>query len=97
MNDYYSHHPLVSLDRHVVLAGFVTEETRGIGYRLAALTGLPVTDLDRSIEHVAGQSVWKLIWNEGEARYRELERVALRRALDDRPLGIITLGDGTLL
>ncbi|MEM9595292.1 MAG: shikimate kinase [Acidobacteriota bacterium] len=97
MDGYYDHHPLVHLDRHVAIAGLIGDETRTIGYRLAALTGLPVMDVDRSIEHTAGMSVWNLIWKETEARYRELEREHLERALTSRPLGIITLGDGTLI
>jgi len=97
MEGYYDYHPLADLDRHLVLAGFLTDETRTVGYRLAALTGLPFTDLDRKIEHHAGQSVWDLILNEGETVYRQFEHRQLRRALDDTPPGILTLGDGALI
>lgn len=97
MSHYYDYHPLVSLDRPLVLSGFLGAECRRIGYQLAALTGLTVTDLDRAIEHEAGQSVWKLILMEGENRYRELERENLQRQLRARPAGILTLGDGTLI
>ena len=42
-------------------------------------------------------SVWNLIWSQTESRYRELERAQLQQALDSRPFGIVTLGDGTLM
>jgi shikimate kinase len=97
MSGYYDHHPLVDLDRHLVVSGYFGAETRQIGYQLAALTGLGVSDLDRTIEHYSGKSIWELIWTEGEARYRDLERLYLRRLLAAEPRGVITLGDGTLI
>lgn len=97
MDGYYDYHPLHQLDRHFVLGGYVGEETRVIGFQLAALTGLPVVDLDRHIEHQAGRSVWELIWTQGEDRYRQLEREHLRSLLAERPWSILTLGDGALI
>lgn len=97
MHDYYDHHPLVRIERHVVLAGLVTADTRALGYQLAALNGLPFADLERKIEHHAGASTWKLARLEGVASYRRREQIALERALDDRPFGIVVLGDGTLI
>ncbi|MEM8930194.1 MAG: shikimate kinase [Acidobacteriota bacterium] len=97
MEGYYDDGPLVALDRPVTLAGFLVEETRAIGQRAAALLGLPVHDIDRAIEHEAGTSVWNLIWRDGEARYRTLERQHVAKALAARPLGVITLGDGVLV
>lgn len=97
MRDYYDPHATVTLDRHLVLAGYLGDETRRIAYQLAALTGLGVSDLDRKIEHHAGKSVWELIWNEGERRYRRLEREYLRRLLAETPRAILSLGDGALI
>lgn len=96
MNDYYDPQPTIELDRHVVLAGYVSTETRIIGQRLAALTGLRSSDLDQLIEHHVGKSIWQLIWSEREERYRQLEREHMRRALRDRPFGILTIGDAAL-
>jgi shikimate kinase len=97
MDAYYDYHPLLTFGKHLVLAGYIGAETRQIGHQLASLTGLPVADLDRKIEHHAGKSVWELIWGEGEGRYRELEREHLPRLLVERPYSIVTLGDGTLI
>jgi shikimate kinase len=97
MDGYYDHHPLVALDRHLVLGGYLGDETRLVGYQIASLTGLPVTDLDRKVEHHAGKSVWELIWSEGEERYRRLESRHLTGLLAERPYGIVSLGDGALI
>ena len=97
VSDYYEYHPLVTLDRHLVLAGYIAAETRLVGYQLASLTGLRVTDVDRKIEHQAGKSIWQLIWSEGEERYRQLERDALAAVLAERPFGVVSLGDGALI
>ena len=97
MRDYYDHHPTVTLDRHLVLAGYLGDETRQIAYQLAALTGLGVSDLDRKIEHHTGKSIWKLIWSEGEARYRRLEREYLESLLAQTPWSVLSLGDGALM
>ena len=97
MEGYYDYHPTVHLERPLVLAGYLGEENRLLGLKLAALAGLPSTDLDRQIEHHAGRSIWDLVWNQGEASYRALERRYLVRLLRERPAGILSLGDGTLI
>lgn len=97
MEGYYDPHPLLTLDRHVALAGLVTADTRRIGHQLASLTALPLIDLERRMEHEAGQSVWELVFQEGGREFRELERRCLARALLERPCGVLVLGDGTLL
>lgn len=97
MDGYYDQHPLVFLERHLALAGLVTEDTRRIGHQVACLTGLPYFDLERLMEHEAGMSIWEMISTEGLLYYRDLERRVLARALADRPHGVLVLGDGTLL
>lgn len=97
MRDYYDPHPTVTLDSHLVLAGYFGPETRQVAFQLAAMTGLGVTDLDRKIEHHAGKSIEDLIWSEGEASYRRLERQYLESLLAERPNAILSLGDGALI
>ena len=97
MHGYYDHHPLVTLDRHLVVAGYFGAETRQVGFQLASLTGLGVSDLDRTIEHYAGKSIPAVIWEEGEEYYRLQERRYLERLLAARPWEILSLGDGTLI
>ena len=97
MEGYYDHHPTVRLERPIALAGYVGEENRLLGYKMAALCGLPSADLDRLVEHHAGSSVWDLIWQQGEASYRALEHRCLKKILQERPAGVLSLGDGTLI
>ena len=97
MTGYYDYAPTHVLDRPLVLAGYFADQTRYLGFRLAALTGLPVNNLDRLIEHRTGKSIWDLVWSEGEARYRALETELLDRSLRERPCSIVTLGDGALI
>lgn len=97
MDGYYDPGPLLLLDRPVSLAGYLTAETRVVGYRLAALLGLPAIDVDRRIEHREGRSAWSILWDDGEPRYRQLERQELRRALRERPCSVVSLGDGALM
>lgn len=95
--DYYGHGPWIPLDRHIALVGFFADQTRTVGYRLAALLGLSAFDLDRHVEHTEGMSIHRLLVSRGEATYREAERRSLERCLADRPFGVLTLGDGALV
>ncbi len=97
MDGYYDHHALLVLERHLVLAGPVTDDTRRIGHSLASILGLSFIDLDRRIEHDAGASIWDLARNEGTASLRRRETLALREATRDRPYGVLVLGDGALI
>lgn len=97
MQGYYDDHPLVTLSRHLALAGLITPDTRRIAHQLACLNGLAFYDLDRLVEHHAGKTVYALALTRGPEHYREVERQVLRSVLADRPLGVVALGDGTLL
>lgn len=94
---YYDYAPVVAVDKHVSLISFLTNETRAIGFRVAALSGLRFVDLDRLIEHRSGVAVAKLVRTEGEVGYRTWEREVLRTALADSPPAVISLGDGCLM
>ncbi len=94
---YYDYQPLARLERHFLLAGYVADETRRLGFELAARTGLGVSDVDRTVEHHASTSLWEFVATDGEMAYRELESEVLARLLRGRPSSIISLGDGTLL
>ncbi|MEM1177016.1 MAG: shikimate kinase [Acidobacteriota bacterium] len=97
MDGYYDYGPVVSLERHVVLGGYLPEETRMVAFRAAALLGLSAVDIDRNVEHEVGSSVWDLIWKSGEETYRRLESQHLKRALETLPFTLISVGDGALI
>ncbi len=97
MSNYYDYGPLVLLQRPIALIGFLGVDPHGLGRDLAALSGLPLIEVDRWIEHEAGQSLVSLVQTQGIEALRQLEDRLLTRALATRPLGIIVLGDGVLI
>ena len=97
MSNYYEPGPLVLLQRPVALIGFLGVDQHSLGRDLAALSGLPLIELDRWIEHEAGQSLLALVQTRGIEALRQLETRFLAQALGTRPPGVIVLGDGALL
>jgi shikimate kinase len=97
MPDYYDYAPRVHLDKPVVLVGYLTEFTRALAYRAAALLGLPYHDIERLIEHEAGKAIARIVLEEGEDGYRRVESICLRRVLGQKPPGLVALGDGGLM
>ena len=97
LSNYYEYGPLVLLQRPIVLIGFLGVDQHGLGRDLAALSGLPLIEVDRWIEHEAGQSLVSLVQTQGIEALRQLEDRFLTQALTTRPPGIIVLGDGALI
>ena len=94
--DYYDYAPTVTLQRPVACIGHPGSAYREIAYDLAALTGLPLHDLDHRIEHEAGQELWSYARQHGSDALRELEDALLPGLLSQTPPGIIVLGEGAL-
>lgn len=94
---YYGYTPTVILDRPLALTGFVGSGIADVAGALSQRTGLSLIEVPRWVEHEAGKSLSHLALTEGEGRVRALEREAVGRALRDRPLGILVLGDASLL
>ena len=97
LSNYYEHGPLVLLQRPVVLIGFLGVDQHGLGRDLAALSGLPLIEVDRWIEHEVGQSLVSLVQTQGIEALRQLEDRFLAQALTSCPPGIVVLGDGALI
>jgi len=81
---------------HVVLTGFMGMGKTEVGRRLARALARPFMDIDDLVEAVAGRTVAEIFANEGEPRFRALERAAVERACG-MPDGVIATGGGTLL
>jgi shikimate kinase len=97
MEDYYEYGPRLHLDRPTVVTGYLSDFTRGVCYRAAALLGLTFHDIDRLVEHEAGMDITRLVVERGEGHYREIESGIVDRVLDRQPAGLVALGDGGLL
>lgn len=67
-----------------------------IGRRLAARLGAGFRDTDADVEAVAGKPVGEIFIDDGEPRFRELERAAVRTALREHD-GVLALGGGAVM
>ncbi len=79
----------------LVLCGFMGAGKSSVGPELARRLGWSFADTDALVEAEAGLSVPELFSRHGEARFRELERRLVARALESA--GVIALGGGALL
>ena len=84
------HHP----HRPIVLAGFMGSGKSAVAFAVAALLGRSVVDLDRVVEHGAGDSVADIWHKEGEAGFRRREAEALAEQLSGQV--VVAVGGGAL-
>lgn len=80
----------------VVLVGPMGAGKTTVGRVLAARWGVGVRDTDADVEAAAGRSVSDVFVDDGEARFRELERDAVAAALAEHD-GVLSLGGGAVL
>jgi shikimate kinase len=67
-----------------------------IGRLLAERLGVPFRDTDDDVEAAAGKPIGDIFVDDGEERFREMERAAVRAALDTHE-GVLALGGGAVL
>ena len=67
-----------------------------VGPLLAALLGAEFTETDALVEEAAGKPVSDIFIADGEPAFRDLERTAVARALDQHT-GIVSLGGGAVI
>jgi shikimate kinase len=67
-----------------------------VGRLLAARWGVGVRDTDADVEATAGKAVSEIFVDEGEERFRELEKAAVAAALTTHD-GVLSLGGGAVL
>ena len=78
----------------IVITGFMGCGKTGVARKLAELLNLEVVDLDEAITEREGRSAARLISEDGEKAFREIETEALRDVLKSGPIRIIALGGG---
>lgn len=81
-------------DRRIVITGFMAAGKTTVAGLLSEQLGSTMIDLDFIISEHERRSIPALINEEGEARFREVERRALRVVLEMRRARIIALGGG---
>ncbi|MBZ5733831.1 shikimate kinase [Nocardioides sp. TRM66260-LWL] len=79
-----------------VLVGPMGAGKTTVASLLGARWGVAVRDTDHDVEATEGRSVADVFVESGEARFRELERDAVARALREHD-GVLALGGGAVL
>jgi shikimate kinase len=82
--------------RLVILTGFMGTGKTEVGRRLARATSRAFVDTDNLVETAAGRTIPEIFATDGEARFRALEREAVRRAVAV-PEAVVATGGGALL
>ena len=67
-----------------------------VGRLVAERLGVPFRDTDTDVEAATGKSVAEIFLDDGEERFRELEREAVATALHSHD-GVLSLGGGAVL
>lgn len=80
----------------VVLVGPPGSGKTTVGEALAARLNVAFRDTDADVEAAAGVSISEIFVEQGEPRFRELERAAVAAALADHD-GVLALGGGALM
>ncbi|MFQ5593195.1 MAG: DNA-3-methyladenine glycosylase [Anaerolineae bacterium] len=81
---------------NIILIGFSTTGKSRAGWILAQRLGWAFIDTDAWVAGMAGKSIPEIFEEEGELRFRELERLALEEALG-RSQAVIASGGGAIV
>lgn len=82
--------------KNIVLVGFMGSGKTTVGRLIAKETGMPLIDMDALIEERAGKTINEIFAEEGEPRFRQLER-ELVEELSAQEGHIISTGGGIVL
>lgn len=66
-----------------------------LGIELASKLGLEFIDLDNEIEKSHGSNIKEIFTNEGEDKFRSLEKLQLEKSLYEFPAFVMATGGGT--
>ncbi|MFF1924646.1 3-dehydroquinate synthase [Streptomyces sp. NPDC058221] len=80
----------------IVLVGPMGVGKSTVGELLAARLGTTYRDTDADVVATAGKPIAEIFYDEGEERFRELERRAVRAAVSEHT-GVLSLGGGAVL
>jgi shikimate kinase len=80
--------------KKIIITGFMGSGKSSVAKALAKLLDYEMLDLDEAIESAEGRSPAAIIQEDGEARFRALERQALTKAMEDDGKQVLALGGG---
>ena len=82
-------------EQPLIIAGFMGAGKTTVARLLSRQLGCAMIDLDELITKREGRTPQVIIDEDGEPRFRQLESLALRNALETRRARVIALGGGT--
>ncbi|MCA1564087.1 MAG: dephospho-CoA kinase [Acidobacteria bacterium] len=82
-------------ERRIVLTGFMCAGKSTVARALAARLGCAMIDTDAALVERARRSIEAIIEDDGEARFRQIERDTLRDILERDGARVVALGGGT--
>ncbi len=85
-----------SSNKNIVLMGFMGTGKTSVGKRLASMLGMEFVDMDHVIEARAGKVISRIFAEDGEPRFRQMER-ELTVELSGRSGLVIGCGGGVVL
>ena len=80
----------------VVLVGPPGSGKTTVGREVAALLGVDLHDTDQAIEEHEGRSISDIFMDDGESRFRDLERAEVASSLTSHG-GVLSLGGGAVM
>ncbi len=93
---YYSTAPLLILDRPLALVGFMGTRIPQTAAAFSAMTGVPLLDLERLVEHRVGTALTRFVRTAGLDALHVAEEAVLRQQLHHSPPPVLALGPATL-
>lgn len=79
----------------IVLAGFMGSGKSTVGKILSGISGMPFIDIDKRIARAQGMSIREIFDSQGESKFRELERKAIRE--ESSGGRVIAVGGGAIM
>ena len=86
---------MIEAERPIIITGFMAAGKTSVASALARRLACAMIDLDQFVKEREGRTPQRIIDEEGEPRFREIESRALRDALERGGARIIALGGGT--
>lgn len=84
------------MNQHIVLIGMMGSGKTALGRQLALRLNLPFIDSDSEIEKATGMKIAHIFEEQGEAAFRNIERVKIAKLLAAEPC-VLSTGGGAIL
>lgn len=81
--------------KKIILVGYMASGKTTIALLLSKAAGITYKDLDEIIEEKTGKTIAEIFEQDGEIKFRKLEHEALKEALKEDDVFVLSLGGGT--